>query len=214
MPVIDVAFRVQGSQIPADHGYLVYAAVTRTVPAIHDDESVGILPIAGGMAGDRQISLNKSSRLTIRISADRIAQVLPLAGTCLRLGDGQLQVGVPEVHTLTPSARLYSRLVVIKGFMEPEGFLAAVRRQLDTVGVKGRAALMPQPVAIANASPGHGSRSPFIRRTLRIRDKEIVGYAVCIADLTDEESIQLQEQGIGGRRRFGCGVLLPAKWTD
>ena len=33
MPYLNVAFPVQGTHLPADHGYLLYAAITRTVPA-------------------------------------------------------------------------------------------------------------------------------------------------------------------------------------
>ena len=212
MPIVDVAFRLQGSEIPADHGYLLFAAVTDLVPGLHEDESVGILPVSGRLAGDRQLSITEFSRLTIRLDADRIAQVLPLAGKRLRLGDAALSVGVPEVRALVPAARLYSRLVVIKGFMEPEPFLGAVQRQLDTLGVKGKASLVPQPaVAATNAESATGSHSPVLRRTLRIRDKEIVGFALRVEELNAEESIRLQEHGIGGRRRFGCGVFIPDK---
>ena len=40
---------------------------------------------------------------------------------------------------------------------------------------------------------------------MRIRDKRVVGYAVLATGLTVEESIRLQEHGLGGRRRMGCG---------
>lgn len=47
-----------------------------------------------------------------------------------------------------------------------------------------------------------------IRRTLRIRDKTVVGYALAVTELTADESIRLQEAGVGGRRRFGCGLFV------
>ena len=37
----------------------------------------------------------------------------------------------------------------------------------------------------------------------------IVGFALAIHDLTDEGSILLQESGLGGRRRMGCGFFQP-----
>ena len=42
-------------------------------------------------------------------------------------------------------------------------------------------------------------------------DKEIVGFALRVEELTAEESIRLQEKGIGGRRRFGCGIFVPER---
>ena len=50
-----------------------------------------------------------------------------------------------------------------------------------------------------------------LRRVLRIKDRRVVGYSLRVLGLTAEESIRLQEEGLGGRRRMGCGVLLPMK---
>jgi CRISPR-associated protein Cas6 len=44
---------------------------------------------------------------------------------------------------------------------------------------------------------------------LRIQGRRIVGYALRVVGLTDEDSVRLQEEGLGGRRRMGCGVLVP-----
>jgi len=210
MPVVDVSFRLQGTQIPVDHGYRLYSSVSKHIPEIHGDNEVGLHPIPGQLAGNRLLSITDGSLLTFRISSERIKQVLPLAGKELSIGEHTIRVGVPQTRVLMPSARLYSRLVIIKGFMEPEPFLEAVKRQLDTLDIKGKPTLVPQPnIAQANEDKQTGSRSPFLRRTIRIRDKEIVGFAVRVEELTAEESIRLQEKGLGGRRRFGCGVFIP-----
>jgi len=96
--------------------------------------------------------------------------------------------------------------------MEPEPFLDAARRQLDALEVSALPQLVQQPdVEEANRSRKSGSHSQFLRRTIKIRDKEIVGFAVSIEGLSDEESLSLQENGIGGRRRFGCGIFVPVR---
>jgi CRISPR-associated endonuclease/helicase Cas3 len=46
---------------------------------------------------------------------------------------------------------------------------------------------------------------------LRIRDREIVGFALHVDGLGATDSLRLQATGIGGRRRFGCGVFAPTK---
>lgn len=46
---------------------------------------------------------------------------------------------------------------------------------------------------------------------MRIKDKMVVGFQVEVTQLTGEESITLQEQGIGGRRRMGCGIFVPLR---
>lgn len=210
MSSVDVSFRLQGSTIPADHGYQLYSSISKLIPEIHGDEEVGLHPIPGQLTGNRCLAVVEHSKLTFRLSSERINQVLPLAGKELSIGEHKIRIGVPQTRALVPSARLYSRLVVIKGFMEPEPFLEAVQRQLDAQDVKGKPSLVAQPhIAQANEEKETGSRSPFLRRTVKIRDKEIVGFAVRVEELTAEESIRLQENGLGGRRRFGCGVFIP-----
>ncbi len=210
MSKVDVVFRITGTEIPADHGYLLLSAVSRVVPQVHGDDHVGIHPISGRRIADRRLSLTEYSALTVRIDAERISDVLPLAGRALDLAGCQIGVGVPQTRALVPAARLYSRLVVIKGFLEPEPFLEAVRRQLAQLAIRAAASLVPQPeVVAANRERVSGSHSPFVRRTLQIRDKQIVGFAVRVEDLSAEESLRLQETGLGGRRRFGCGVFVP-----
>ncbi len=97
-----------------------------------------------------------------------------------------LRVGVPEVRSLTPAIALRSRLVTIKVATGDDGparapteseFAASARRKLDALGI----------AAAAELTLGK-------RRTLRIKQREIVGYEVLVAGLTSEESIRLQEQ--------------------
>jgi CRISPR-associated protein Cas6 len=86
---------------------------------------------------------------------------------------------------------------------------AAARTQLDDLGIGGTVTI-PIRRGIASFEPeGAGSHDQLQRRTLRVRDKVIVGYAMVVEGLTAEESVCLQENGIGGRRRFGCGIFVP-----
>jgi hypothetical protein len=40
-----------------------------------------------------------------------------------------------------------------------------------------------------------------------IDDRKVVGFSLRVTGLTPEQSIKVQEQGIGGRRRMGCGLF-------
>lgn len=199
---IDLAFSLVGSApLPADHGFSLYGAISRALPAVHEPNGIAIHPIRGRQIGDRQMILCEWSKLTIRAAADRIADLLPLAGKQLDIAGRSVRVGVPQVHALTCPPALRSRLVVIKLSgnrddprpPEPDSFLAAARRQLDALDVSSAAQL-----ALGK------------RRTLRIHQKEIVGYELMIECLTAAESLTLQERGLGGRRHMGCGIFTPA----
>ena len=212
MPVIDINFRLTGKFIPVDHGYRLFSAVSELVPDLHNHDRIGIHPIFGQLAGNRLLALTKHSFLTLRLPSEEIAAFLPLAGKTIRIGENSLNIGVPQTRVLVPSARLYSHLVVIKGFMEPELFLEAASRQLRVLEIKGKPKLIIQPNIVENnIDMERGTHSPYLRRTIKIHDKEIVGFALRVEELTAEESVLLQENGIGGRRRFGCGIFIPER---
>jgi len=199
--LVDLAFRLQAfAPIPADHGYALYAAVSRLVPEVHQENGVAIHPICGRQAGDRRLILMPWSTLAVRVPDGQIAVLLKLAGKSLRLDDTALRVGVPEVRVLVPATAVRSRLVVIKvahagaGELTVAMFASAVRRQMDELGIGADAVL--------NVGK---------RRTIRLKQREIVGYELLVEGLTAVESIALQENGLGGKRHMGCGVFAGFK---
>jgi CRISPR-associated protein Cas6 len=74
---------------------------------------------------------------------------------------------------------------------------------LDALGVAGEAG-----IPLVDAGPHEGKPR---RRVLRIKEKKVVGFPLRVTGLTAEESITLQEQGVGGRSKMGCGFFLPVK---
>jgi CRISPR-associated protein Cas6 len=210
MVIVDLSFRINGSEIPADHGYALFSAVSRLIPSLHGDESIGIHPISGLLVGERLLRITERSRLVFRMDSKRISDVMPLSGKRLDVGGHELLVGLPTPFVLRPATTLRSRIVVIKGFLEVEPFLEACRRQLSDMGVIGEVSL-PVRMWSEPLERGKGHETKFIRRTIRIHDKVIVGYAVQVGSLNQQGSLKLQEVGLGGRRRFGCGIFLPYK---
>ncbi len=190
MPCIDLAFRLTRSNIPVDHGYVLYAALSRIVPELHAAKAIGVQPIRGLYNGSGQLQLSDSSRLVLRLPDGELRPYLKLAGKSLEVDDHRLIVGVPEVCSLLPVACLRARLVTIKGFLEKEAFLQAVQRQLRSLGLACQVRLGQ-------------------RRTFRVKEKQVVGFEVAATGLTAEDSIRLQETGLGGRRKMGCGVFVP-----
>ena len=199
MMFIDLAMRVQSNDpLPADHGYLLYSAVSNLLPEMHRENGIAIHPIAGLQIGNRQLKLTDRSRLTIRVPDGQIAPLLKLAGQSLRIGGSAVRVGIPEVRSLIPATALRSRLVIINvahhhgGDITPEVFADSARKQLDALEISPETIL----------TPGR-------KRTLCVKQREIVGYEVLLEHLTAEESIRIQESGLGGKRHMGAGVFLP-----
>ena len=201
MPTIDLAFELRGTTIPLDYGYALFAALSRIVPQLHGDRRVGVHPIRGLRLGPRRLTLVPQSRLRLRLPSEEIAPYLALAGSTLDLDGDRLRVGIPRVESLRPAADLTSRIVTIGHRAEPESFAASVRRQLADLDVSAMPSFAPSP------HPDHVGEPS--RRVVRIKGKRIVGYALRVHGLTAEESLLVQEHGLGSHRRFGCGVLVP-----
>lgn len=201
MPMIDLVFQLSGRTIPLDHGYALFSAINQLVPAIHDNRRIGVHPIAGRAVAPGTLALDDRSRLRLRLPAEELAPYLVLAGSRLDLDGHRLNIGIPRADALAPAPSLASRCVSYKRSMTADDLLAAVRRDLETLAITAEPALVPNRV--------ENPRDPFTRRALRVRGRTIIGYALRLHALSPQDSLRLQESGLGGRRRFGCGILVP-----
>lgn len=190
--IVDVRFRLRGSHAPALHAHALYGAICEALPACHEAPWLGIHTLHGRLEGDQAVRLYDGTRLALRVPAERIPLVLGLVGRTLDLRGHKLVVGVPDVQPLAPAPQLSARMVIVKGFLEPEGFEEACRRQLVSMEVGGELIVGPRLV-----QPIHG--------------RKVVGFGVRLEGLTDAESLVVQREGIGGRRRFGCGLFRPVR---
>ena len=137
------------------------------------------------------MQLTKTSRLTLRVPSTDIASWLGLAGKSLEFGGAKVQIGVPEIRGLIPATALRSRIVTTRNGQDQSRFETELNRQMQALGVTDQVI-----VTIIN------------RRTVRIHEKEVVGYEVILEGLSAEESIAIQTTGLGGRRHMGCGSFV------
>ncbi len=225
---VDLVFMVHGTTIPADHGYPLFSAISMVLPTAHaspdGQDGFAILPINGRLAGDRRLSLTPESRLVLRVRQDHVAGFLVLAGKTLPLPGSPVAVGVPHVSPLEPSRSLVSRMVTIKvrdvresAPEHAEEFLAAARRKIGEMGIRDADVQLcgrSRDNSFEGKQGADLARSPWIRRTVVVRGKRIVGYALKVSGLSPADSLKLQVEGLGGRRHFGCGVFVPARGPE
>ncbi len=203
-PYIDLVFSLTGQTLPLDNGYIVYSALSRICPAIHQLENISIHPIAGIPEPSKQLRLTQRSKLQIRLPVDLIPSIYEsLAGQTFSIGKNQFQLGIPEYNPLQPFPELYSRLVIIKRFQEPQRFLEAAKRQLERLNIQGTITLSTR----ANGQPQC--------RQLTIENKTgifpVKGFGVQVTDLSAEDSITLQKYSMGGKQKMMCGVFVPSR---
>lgn len=63
---IDLAFPVHGQSIARDHGYVLYAAMSRLVPGVHGATWIGIHGIAGRRVTPEALMLAPMATLRVR----------------------------------------------------------------------------------------------------------------------------------------------------
>lgn len=192
-PRVDLVFRLAGKLIPRDHGYSLFGAVCRILGDLHGARWLAIHPVSGIARPDGVLALDpRRSALRLRVVPAEIPRVLPLAGKGLDVDGYALHVGVSSIYAIAPAPALRSRLVTIRGFMDPDPFRDAVKRQLDAHGISAR-------VEIGR------------RRVTKVAGDTIVGFGVTLHDLDQEGSVKAQYVGLGGKQRMGCGVLVPVR---
>jgi CRISPR-associated protein Cas6 len=192
-PKVDLCFSVFGKFLPVDHGFALYGSVSRVLPTIHEDREVGLKLVRGRYVGHGLLDISPASELILRLPISMVGQYLALAGANLEVAGHRLRVGVPHTRALIPAAALYSPLVTTKNGQDQQRFEAEARSQMANLAVKGR------------LTTGK-------RRTFQVHGKQVVGYEALVTELTAPESILLQEEGLGGRRKLGCGFFDP--WKD
>ena len=69
---VDLHFPVQGASLASDHGYDLYAALTRLLPRLHEETcKIRIGPIRGTYSGNGLLHLDaRFSRLRLRVASE------------------------------------------------------------------------------------------------------------------------------------------------
>jgi CRISPR-associated protein Cas6 len=187
-PKVDLSFQILGKLLSVDHGYALYSAISRVCPAIHEDAEMGLKLIRGRYLGEGRLDISPYSELVLRAPVSRVRDYLMLAGKSLEVGGNAIRVGVPHTRALIPGVALFAQLVTTRNGQEQGRFADEMGHQMGNLGIKGRLQVGK-------------------RRTFQVHGKQVVGYSVLLSELTAQESIMVQEQGLGGRRKMGCGFF-------
>ncbi len=206
MNFIEVQFALRGRTLPADHGYSLYSALKKTILAEKDlPPEVLLCSVPGVPDRDGLIYLNRSSRLRLRCPVDQVQSWYRLLqNTVLDVRGHLIRLMQPQLILPQPSEILKARLVTFKlkavdHNEVPLYFLESCKKALEQIEINAQAFID------SNAD------GDLARRVLRISDKNVVGYGIVVEGLSDEDSIKLQCQGLGGRKHFGCGWFYPVK---
>lgn len=64
---VDLCFQILGKQIPVDHGFALYGAISRMLPFFHEDQTVGLKLIRGRYISDGMLDISPYSELVLHL---------------------------------------------------------------------------------------------------------------------------------------------------
>jgi CRISPR-associated protein Cas6 len=213
VPIVELSFRLRGTPLPYDHGYPMYRAVAGIVPWVGEPAQIdlAIVPIQGSAHGGF-LHLTSASHLAFRLNADDAEKLLPLSDQSLVVEAATLRVGRPTEFRLRPVPGLASPFVAAEHYRHSDEVLEWLKGEFLALDIRAVPTLRRKH-GRAGASPDEqGRRSfdcPYARHHRQIEGRSVVGWEVQVFGLAPDESVRLQEHGIGPGRRYGCGVFMP-----
>jgi CRISPR-associated protein Cas6 len=204
--IIDVLFALDCRSIPVDHAHALSRALLDVAPWLQaPDAGIHTIHVAGSQNGwerpehssGEHLQLSRRTKLCVRIPKARIADLkAALEGQTIDVGGSAVCIGRGKERSLHRASTLFSRYVAGPSGEDENAFLQWAAGELSALGVKIRKALC-------------GKRTPLATPGGAIDTRSLM-----LADLTAEESILLQQHGIGPHREMGCGIFIPHKGID
>ena len=201
--VLDVVFAVKDCPcLPAEHAYSLSQALHDALPWLYEEEQVGVHPIYGAESGngwqrpedpDAPIYLSRRQKMTLRVPRERLDDALQLSGQTLEIDGYSLTVGEAKTRPLSDLPTLFARNVATEPGLSEDAFLTRVAEELRELDVQVKKMMAS------------------IERDVRTPDGPLHTRGLMLADLKPEDSVRLQETGLGPHRKLGCGLFVPQK---
>ncbi len=200
---VDAVFAIDCRSLPVDHAYALSRAIESALPWFAHEPGAGVHTIHGPGSGsgwirpegpDAVLQLSRRAKLALRLPRHRLDTAAgALLGRTLDVAGSALHVESLAVRPLSRITTLFARSVALDGADEESAFLAIAARELEALGTRPERMLCGREVPVA--TPG---------RTWRTR-------SLMVAGLTREQSLRLQQAGLGAGRTLGCGLFIPHK---
>ena len=189
--VVDVLFPLQGHAVARDHAQALRQAVVQLWPWLEHEPLAAIHPLKLVPGTEALGLLSRRARLALRVQADRMDELAAASGLQLEVQGQRLLLGEPQLRDLRPHSAMYAYRVAADG-PDEAAFMARVGRELDRLGI-----------AAARVCGKH--------QRLQLQDGPLDAFSLLLHEMTLQDALQLQQQGLGEHRLFGCGVFVPHK---
>lgn len=199
--VVDLAFRINCPMLPLDHAHALSSQLLRELPWLEDEAYAGVHLIHGAASGNgwfrpedvsnEVLHLSRRTRMRLRVPKHRLEDARALTGKTLDIEGHPLELGATEVFLLSSLSTLFARYVIAREEDDEEQFLEEAASQMRDIGINCRKLL------------------GGITHKLSFPDGDVFTRSLMVADLEPEQSVRLQEVGLGAGRTIGCGLFIP-----
>jgi len=199
--VVDVVFSIRAKTLPVDHAFALSQAIVKHIPWLVDEPHAGLhtIHVAASANGwmrpdspDQVLYPSRRTKFMLRVPKHRIEETQLLSGTELDVAGHAVKLETSVTRALSELTTLFSRYVVSESEDE-QHFVEFVVATLRSLGVKPKKLLC-------------GTETPVQLDQGQLRTRSLM-----LADLSPEESVLLQTNGIGSHRHMGCGLFIPHK---
>lgn len=199
--VLDVRFRVRCQALPVDHAHALRRALLTACPWLAEEPLAGIHTIHGASSGNgwmrpddptSYLPLSRRTRLALRLPKTRLAHAQALCGASLEIGPDRMEIMDARLYPLQPTGTVFARYVAIEAEAE-EAFLQRCEEQLRADDIAAPRMMAGRMHLVTDETRGLACRS------------------LMLDGLDAEQSLRLQQNGLGPHRLLGCGLFLPHK---
>ena len=205
--VIDLLFDIQCREIPVDHAHALSSALREHLPEIGPESTIGVhtIHVAGSQNGwerpefsrNERLLTSRRTKLTLRVPREKAGEIREqLHGKRLRLEDCEITIGKAKEKELSKQGTIFSRYVQCLPDEEEMDFLQRVAGELQQHGIRIRKALCGKTTMVYTP------------------EGEVATRSLMLADLKRDESLLLQEVGLGPGREMGLGIFIPHKGIE
>lgn len=200
--IVDVVFNIACRALPVDHAYVLSQEIARVLPWFLEEEGAGLHTVHGAESGNGWmrpanpgdlVYLSRRTKLVLRLPKHRLSDAAKLTGASLDIAGNAMTVETSTVRPLSTLSTIFSRFVVSAEGMDESAFLKLAVEQLNRIGINPKKMLCGMENTIA--TPG---------RNIHTR-------SLMLAELSADESVRLQQHGLGAERSLGCGLFIPHK---
>ena len=204
--VQDLLFRIDCKTLPLDHGFDLSQQIIQHLPWMKDEPQAAIHQIhvaesANGWMRPEDpetevLCVSHRTKMMLRLPQHRFDDAQSLVGKTLEIGGYPLTVGRFTTRKLSKLTTIFARYLDTGGLEDESRFLQNVHAQLLGKGIK-----------VKKMMSGRLMKH-------RTDDGEILTRKLMISDLDVEESVLLQQNGLGDKQLLGIGIFMPHKGID